>query len=117
VIEAARRRYPRNPEGLPYDATGLAYPLRQLDAEPVLHLPPGQLQRYVDVVTRAYPDATFLRTVSQQACATFPAAELNTTVLADMAYVSLQARIPANRAEAARCLDDLLGLWRRWGGR
>jgi hypothetical protein len=46
-------------------------------------------------------------------CGTIPADQLNTTAIANLAFVSLQAKCPANRAEAAICLQELLTIWRQ----
>lgn len=113
VIEAARTISPRNLEGRAFDENGLAHPMEQLESLPVANMPPSELQKYADIVTHAFPDAAFLRTVSLEGCRDIPAEELNTTALANAAYISLQARIPSNRAEAASCLKELQDVWRR----
>ena len=113
VIEAARAFSPRNLEGRPFDQRGLAYPLEQLDSLPVSSLTTAELQKYADIVTHAFPDAAFLRAISSQRCSDTSADELNPTALANVAYVSLQAKIPSNRAEAASCLKQLQDIWRQ----
>lgn len=89
VIEAARSFSPRNLEGRVFGQTGLAYSLEQLDSLPVANLSASELQKYADIVTHAFPDAAFLRQVSVQECSDISAEDLNTTALANMAYVSL----------------------------
>ena len=113
VIESARTLSPRNLEGRAFDQSGLVYPLEQLDSLPVASLTASELQKYADIVTHAYPDAAFLRTVSVKGCSVISADELNPTALANVAYISLQAKIPTNRAEAASCLKQLQDVWRQ----
>lgn len=113
VIESARKLSPRNLEGRAFDQSGLAYPLELLDSLPVASLTASELQKYADIVTHAFPDAAFLRQFSVKGCGDFSADELNTTAFANVAYISLQAKIPANRAEAASCLKQLQDVWRR----
>lgn len=113
VIDLARTITPRNRAGRPFDRDGLAYSLEQLNALPVLTLSPAELQNYADIVTHAFPDAAFIRTTSLMSCGTIPADQLNTTAIANLAFVSLQAKCPANRAEAAICLQELLTIWRQ----
>jgi hypothetical protein len=79
----------------------------------VASLTASELQKYADIVTHAYPDAAFLRTVSVKGCSVISADELNPTALANVAYISLQAKIPTNRAEAASCLKQLQDVWRQ----
>ena len=117
VIESARTLSPRNLEGRTFDQSGLAYPLEQLDSLPVASLTPFDLQKYADIVTHAFPDAAFLRQVSVKGCGDFSADELNSTALANLAYISLQAKFPPNRAEAASCLKEFQDVWRRRRGR
>jgi tetratricopeptide (TPR) repeat protein len=113
VIESARTLSPRNLEGRVFNQSGLAYPMEQLDSLPVASMTPFELQKYADIVAHAFPDAAFLRQVSLEGCADVSANELNTTALANVAYISLQAKIPTNRAEAASCLKQLQDVWRR----
>jgi tetratricopeptide (TPR) repeat protein len=113
VIESARTLSPRNLEGRTFDQSGLAYPLEQLDSLPVASLPDSELQKYADIVTHAFPDAAFLRQVSVKGCGDILAEELNTTALANMAYISLQAKFLPNRAEAASCLKEFQDVWRQ----
>ena len=113
VIETALNLSPRNLEGRAFNQSGLAYPLEQLDSLPVASMTPFELQKYADIVAHAFPDAAFLRQVSLKGCHDVSADELNTTALANVAYISLQAKIPANRTEAASCLKQLQDVWRR----
>ena len=113
VIESARTLSPRNLEGRAFDQSGLVYPLEQLDSLPVASLTASELQKYADIVTHAFPDAAFLRQVSVKGCGDFSADELNSTALANLAYISLQAKYPPNRAEAASCLKEFQDVWRR----
>ena len=117
VIESARTLSPRNLEGRAFDQSGLAYPLEQLVSLQVEGLTASELQKYADIVTHAFPDAAFLRAVSFKGCGDVSADELNPTALANAAYISLQAKIPTNRAEAASCLKQLQDVWRRRGER
>jgi len=117
VIESARKLSPRNLDGRAFDQSGLAYPLGQIEALPVASMPPSELQKYADIVTHAFPDASFLRSLSSVTCRDIPPDQLNTTAIANVAYISLQAKFPSNREEAARCLKELQGVWRRQGNR
>lgn len=113
VIQAARSVAPRNLEGRTFDANGLAYPSETLDSLRVGEMGAAQLQSYADIVTHAFPDAAFLRSQTQEPCADLHVDDLNTTSLANMAFVSLQAKVAANRAEAATCLQTLQKAWRQ----
>lgn len=116
VIEYARAISPRNLEGRAFNESGLAYPVEQLESLPVASMSPYELQKYADIVTHAFPDAAFVRALPLQSCREFSGDTLNTTALANVAYVSLQARIPSNREEASRCLKELQDVWRRRSG-
>jgi hypothetical protein len=110
VIESARAISPRNVEGRTFNQFGLAYSLEELNALPVATMTPQELQKYADIVTHAYPDAVFRQTPAS--CKELPIDQINTTSIANVAYVSLHAIVPATRERAANCLRELQELWR-----
>jgi tetratricopeptide (TPR) repeat protein len=110
VIESARLISPRNVEGRIFNQFGLAYSLEELEALPVATMTPQELQKYADIVTHAYPDAVF-RPIADS-CKELPVEQMNTTAVANLAYVSLHAIVPATREKAANCLRELQGRWK-----
>lgn len=115
VIESARAISPRNVEGRIFNQFGLAYSLEELEALPVATMTPQELQKYADVVTHAYPDAVFRQRLFASpisSCKEIPIDKMNTTSIANAAYISLHAIVPATRERAANCLRELQELWR-----
>jgi hypothetical protein len=106
VVTAARARCPKNIEGLRFDEHGLAYTTREIDELPVLSMTPEQLQRYADVVTYAYPDASFRRGTPD--CDAVPLEYVQSSALANLAFMSLNAVLPETREQASRCLQRLI---------
>ena len=86
--------------------------MKQLEALQVDSMAASELQNYADIVTHAFPDAVFLRSISAKDCDDYDVGEMTAPPLANIAYVSLQAKIPGNRDEAARCLIQLQDLLR-----
>ena len=105
VVESARRVAPRNVEGKEFDQFGVAYPVSELDSVPMATMPAGELQRYADIVTHAYPDAVFRQIAND--CKATPVEGLNSTAVAGIAYVSLHAQDSENRRGAAECLAEI----------
>lgn len=105
VVASARVNAPTNHEGRKFDKHGLAYTLRELDAVPIATMSAQELQKYADIVTNAYPDAVF-----RQAGADYKnlaTERINTTAVANVAYVSLHAVDSDMRKLAAGCLEEL----------
>src|SRR5512133_2171277 len=105
VVESARKLAPRNVEGKEFDQFGVAYSLAELDSVPMATMPAGELQKYADIVTHAYPDAVF-RQIAMD-CKSTPVEGLNSTAVAGVAYVSLHAQDPETRRAADQCLSEI----------
>lgn len=111
VTEAAYEISPRSLEGRPFNNDGLAYTHEELEALPVKSMAPEQLQNYADVVTHAFPDATY-QSVPEN-CEDIPAESLNETSLANVAYISMQAVEKATRDSAKNCLVTLQKMYKK----
>jgi hypothetical protein len=101
VVESARAIAPRNAEGRVFDKHGLAYPLKELDALPYATMGIAELAKYADIVTTAYPDACGHQI--DGGCPDVKPEWVNSTTLANMAYVSLHAADAGVRERSAAC--------------
>ncbi|GLQ71690.1 hypothetical protein [Vibrio penaeicida] len=111
VTEAAYEISPHNLEGRPFNSDGLAYTHEELEALPVKNMTSEQLQNYADVVTHAFPDATYQSV--PESCEDISAESLNETSLANVAYISIQAVEKATRDSARSCLATLQKMYRK----
>ncbi|OAN13689.1 hypothetical protein A3K86_14035 [Photobacterium jeanii] len=103
IADSARVIAPTNIAGIPFNEYGLAYSQDILANLDVLNLPATELQKYADVVTHAYPDATAERGMPDD-CSQLPFEDLNETSFANIAYISINAIKTNNRQSAANCL-------------
>ena len=102
VIESAKQVAPKNIEGRAFDRFGLAYPLAEYKSLDLVSLSVGELQKYADVVTHAYPDAVSMRTPTD--CSGIPLNKVNAATVGGMAYISNHAIRNSSREKALKCL-------------
>ncbi|TCS34793.1 hypothetical protein [Reinekea marinisedimentorum] len=108
IVESAIEISPKNIEGKPFNAFGLAYSVDDLEILDLARIELSELQKYADVVTHAYPDAVFVQSQLAVNCSELSITQVNETSIAGIAYIYFNAVVEEHRALAGQCINALL---------